>query len=45
MTTDPHPAPHRPGTPFPRRWLWYIALKLAVVGAAAALALKHYGLW
>ena len=34
----------RPETPFPRHWLYYIALKLIVIAAAVALALYVYGL-
>jgi hypothetical protein len=29
----------KPDTPFPRHWLYYIALKYAVIVAAALLAL------
>jgi hypothetical protein len=35
---------NRPDTPFPRHWLYYIALKLAVLALAVVLALKYYGL-
>ncbi|MBV6486982.1 MAG: hypothetical protein GHHEDOFH_00920 [Pseudorhodoplanes sp.] len=35
----------RPETPFPRHWLYYIALKLVVIAAAAAIVLKLYGFW
>jgi hypothetical protein len=35
----------RPDTPFPRHWLYYIALKIALLVAAVAIALKLYGLW
>jgi len=34
----------KPDTPFPRHWLYYIALKLIVIAAAVALALYVYGL-
>jgi hypothetical protein len=34
----------RPDTPFPRHWLYYIALKIAVIVAAVLLALYLYGL-
>jgi len=34
-----------PETPFPRRWIYYIALKIAVLAAAVALVLKLYGFW
>jgi uncharacterized membrane protein len=32
----------RPDTPFPRHWLYYIALKMAVLAAAAAVAVYIY---
>ena len=32
-------------TPFPRRWLYYIALKILVLVGAGALVLKLYGMW
>ena len=35
----------RPETPFPRHWLYYIALKIVVLAAAVALVLKFYGFW
>jgi hypothetical protein len=35
----------RPDTPFPRHWLYYIALKFVVLGVALALVLKYYGFW
>jgi len=35
----------RPETPFPRHWLYYIVLKVAIIAAAAALALKYFGVW
>ena len=34
----------RPETPFPRHWLYYIVLKLALIAAAVVLALTVYGL-
>jgi hypothetical protein len=34
----------RPDTPFPRHWLYYIALKLILLAAAVLLALYVYGL-
>jgi hypothetical protein len=33
----------RPDTPFPRHWLYYIFIKLLVLGAAVALALWYFG--
>lgn len=35
----------RPDTPFPRHWLYYIVLKILLLGAAVAIALKLYGMW
>lgn len=35
----------RPDTPFPRHWVYYIVLKLVLIAAAVALALKFYGFW
>ena len=35
----------RPDTPFPRHWLYYIALKFIIIAAALALALKLFGYW
>jgi hypothetical protein len=35
----------RPETPFPRHWLYYIVLKVAIVVAAVAIALKLLGVW
>ena len=33
-------------TPFPRHWLYYIALKVLLIGGGAvALVLKLYGMW
>ena len=32
----------RPDTPFPRHWLYYIVLKIAIIAAAAALAFLYY---
>ena len=31
----------RPDTPFPRHWLYYLILKIAVVAAAVAIALRY----
>ena len=33
----------RPGTPFPKHWLWYIVIKFAVLGLAVYLALRTQG--
>jgi hypothetical protein len=35
----------KPDTPFPRHWLYYIALKIGLIAGAVALATKLYGLW
>jgi hypothetical protein len=35
----------RPETPFPRHWLYYIVLKLAVIILAIVLALSYFGYW
>ena len=35
----------RPDTPFPRPWLYSIALKIPLTAGAVALVLKLYGLW
>jgi hypothetical protein len=36
---------NQPETPFPRHWRYYIALKVIVIVAAVALALKYFGYW
>ena len=44
--TSPQASPMKqPETPFPRHWLYYIALKIVVIAAAVALALKFFGYW
>jgi hypothetical protein len=35
----------KPDTPFPRHWLYYIALKSLLIAGAVALVLKLYGMW
>ena len=35
----------KPDTPFPRHWLYYIALKIVLIAAAVAVALKYFGFW
>jgi hypothetical protein len=35
----------RPDTPFPRHWLFYIALKVTIIVIAAAVALKYFDFW
>ena len=35
----------RPETPFPRHWLYYIVLKVAIVAAAVVIVLKLLGVW
>jgi hypothetical protein len=32
-----------PETPFPRHWLYYIAIKIVVIAAAVLIALSYYG--
>jgi hypothetical protein len=34
-----------PETPFPRHWLYYIAIKLVLIAIAVALALRYFGVW
>jgi len=34
-----------PDTPFPRHWLYYIAIKLIILLVAAAFALRYFGYW
>jgi hypothetical protein len=35
----------RPETPFPRHWIYYIALKIVVIIFALALATRYFGYW
>jgi hypothetical protein len=35
----------KPDTPFPRHWLYYIVLKIVLIAAAVAIALKFFGFW
>ena len=35
----------KPDTPFPRHWLYYIALQILLIAGAVALVLKLYGMW
>ena len=35
----------RPDTPFPRHWLYYIVLKLALIAIAVGWVFRYYGLW
>lgn len=35
----------KPDTPFPRHWLYYIVLKVAIITVSLALALKYFGYW
>jgi hypothetical protein len=35
----------RPDTPFPRHWLYYIVLKVAIILAGVALAFIYYEYW
>ncbi len=34
---------NRPDTPFPRHWLYYILLKLAVLAVAGYATLRYFG--
>jgi hypothetical protein len=34
-----------PETPFPRHWLYYIAIKLVLIAIAVALALRYFAVW
>ena len=34
-----------PDTPFPRHWLYYIAIKLIVIAGAILLALHYFDFW
>lgn len=38
-------AMQRPEVPFPRHWLYYIAIKLLVLAGAVALALRLFEVW
>jgi hypothetical protein len=33
----------RPDTPFPRHWLYYMALKFIIIAGALYLALRYFG--
>jgi hypothetical protein len=35
----------QPETPFPRHWLYYIVIKVVVIAATVAVALKFLGYW
>jgi hypothetical protein len=35
----------RPETPFPRHWLYDIAIKIVVLPVALVVALRYYGIW
>lgn len=35
----------RPDTPFPKHWLYYIALKVVLLAVAIGIVLKLYGLF
>jgi len=35
----------RPDSPFPKHWLYYIALKILLIAGAVALVLRLYGMW
>jgi hypothetical protein len=38
-------AMEKPDTPFPRHWLYYIAIKFMLLAGAVALVLRLYGVW
>lgn len=35
----------KPEVPFPKHWLYYIAIKLLVLAGAVALAFRLYDVW
>lgn len=35
----------KPDTPFPQRWMYYIAIKWLLIAGAIALATKLVGYW
>ncbi len=35
----------KPDTPFPKHWLYYIALKVVLLAVAIGIVLKLYGLF
>jgi hypothetical protein len=35
----------RPDTPFPRHWIYYIAIKLAVIVLGVLAASRYFGWW
>lgn len=35
----------KPEVPFPKHWLYYIAIKFLVLAGAVALALRLFGVW
>ena len=35
----------QPETPFPRHWIYYIVIKVVVIAAVVAVALKFLGYW
>ena len=35
----------RPDTPFPRHWLYYIAIKIVVIAVAVLVALRYFDYW
>jgi hypothetical protein len=38
-------AMEKPEVPFPKHWLYYIAIKFLVLAGAVALALRLYDVW
>lgn len=35
----------RPDSPFPRHWIYYMALKIVIIAVAVVIALKYVGYW
>jgi hypothetical protein len=35
----------RPGTPFPRHWIYYIAIQLVVIVLAVLVPARYFGFW
>jgi hypothetical protein len=35
----------RPDTPFPRHWIYYIVIKIAVIALGVAIALRYFEFW
>jgi hypothetical protein len=35
----------RPETPFPRHWVYYIVIKIAVIALGVVIALRYFEVW